>query len=543
MKQAFMQFFIPKQKYQTVSLKIKKQLPFLIITSIFLEIALIALIFVSLLSSKGKFSYFETIVLISFVIIFSSLVLIKTGKYILSCWLLTLSVLALSLAALFLMHYSVSLFEPYRPLAFGAVMFSVVMLISIEKKQIFVFSLIWILGWCISFATIFKSLFLIDKQTTTAILLVGILGFFVESMIFILTRNLSDTIIGIAEDQTDKATKALQQINTLLIETSQGIEIGQHIQQASNTLHNSVGSVFSLQEYLSTSSKNLIQESHNFSNTSKRVDQSIEAMKSNLDAQSAAIIQTSAAMTEISSNIQNISFIATKRTDSLKDIQKGAIDQQVLIKELLQAIELVKKSTEGINGFIETVEDIASRTGLLSMNASIESARAGSAGKGFSIIAQEIRGLSEETQRNALTIKQILTENNLTVETAAKMTKNFAEYIQKNSDETNLFAQSMDEILQGIAEMNVGTQEVSDAVKNIVETGSSSTELIQEVVLNSKEQKKGFEVITNFVQELHTRIEYLQSSIQDIHKVSTEIAEAGEQNSIQVQKIKNHLQA
>ena len=109
---------------------------------------------------------------------------------------------------------------------------------------------------------------------------------------------------------------------------------------------------------------------------------------------------------EISSNLESISSIATRRRNNLDDLAKGAHRQKELVSRLREGMSSVEQSSSGIGGFIQTVQDIASRTALLSMNASIEAARAGAAGKGFAVVAQEIRKLSEETQRNAATIEE-----------------------------------------------------------------------------------------------------------------------------------------
>ena len=192
--------------------------------------------------------------------------------------------------------------------------------------------------------------------------------------------------------------------------------------------------------------------------------------------------------------------------------------------------------------FVHTVQDIASRTGLLSMNASIEAARAGTAGKGFSIIAQEIRALSEETEKNADTIKHLIDNNDLTVENTAQMTNDFATYIEKNSTEMSDLLGSIDEILRGITEMDVGTREVMHAVQEIVSAGSESSDLVHTVVQNVSIQREGFDTIAQFARELHDRIVNLQRAVKDIRGVSKEIAEAGANNTLQVKKIQEHLQ-
>lgn len=75
--------------------------------------------------------------------------------------------------------------------------------------------------------------------------------------------------------------------------------------------------------------------------------------------------------------------------------------EKKLIRQIVEEVALVKESSDGISTFIKTVDSIAQQTGVLAMNASIEASHAGEKGKGFSVIAQEIRKLSDQTTSNA----------------------------------------------------------------------------------------------------------------------------------------------
>lgn len=535
-------FLLPEEVYASTDFRIKKQLPFLALTSAILLPAFTLLIFVSLLSSKGIIGLFQLIVAVLIILIIDSLLSLRKGKYKRASWIMSMTLLASSIATLYTMNYTGTFFEPYRPFGFSAVMAACTMLVSLDRKQVRVFGIVWVTGWVLSFFTIFKDLLDANLTQTIAILLIGGLGIFLESTVLDQVRKLSNDLLDTALDQSQKATEAFNQISELVSEATAGMEIGEQIQRAAGSLLESVDSVTTIQNYLSSGSENLIKESDNFSNTSATVTQSIDSMKKNLDEQSSAITQTSAAITQISTNLQNISEIATKRRMALSEITQGTVAQRELIQKLLTSVHLVQESSEGIMMFVHTVQDIASRTGLLSMNASIEAARAGTAGKGFSIIAQEIRALSEETEKNADTIKHLIDNNDLTVENTAQMTNDFATYIEKNSTEMSDLLGSIDEILRGITEMDVGTREVMHAVQEIVSAGSESSDLVHTVVQNVSIQREGFDTIAQFARELHDRIVNLQRAVKDIRGVSKEIAEAGANNTLQVKKIQEHLQ-
>lgn len=99
--------------------------------------------------------------------------------------------------------------------------------------------------------------------------------------------------------------------------------------------------------------------------------------------------------------MSNLSDIAEQRDAKMKLMMSTLDAEKKLIRQIVEEVALVKESSDGISTFIKTVDSIAQQTGVLAMNASIEASHAGEKGKGFSVIAQEIRKLSDQTTSNA----------------------------------------------------------------------------------------------------------------------------------------------
>jgi len=229
-------------------------------------------------------------------------------------------------------------------------------------------------------------------------------------------------------------------------------------------------------------------------------------MEGNLASQHAAITQTSAALAEISQNIDSIADVANQRRGMLDAASGVGESQKALLRKLDDAIGSVRQSSAGINQFVETVQDIASRTALLSMNASIEAARAGSAGKGFGVVALEIRSLSGETQKNADLIKEMIQKNDATVRETGVFFADFSATVAKSTDDTRALIQSMDEILNGINEMSLGAREVMRATERMVSETQASGEIVKDVVGQVNAQRAAASHFSAFAKELDDRI-------------------------------------
>jgi len=170
---------------------------------------------------------------------------------------------------------------------------------------------------------------------------------------------------------------------------------------------------------------------------------------------------------------------------------------------------------------LDSIEDIASQTNLLSLNASIEAARAGEMGRGFSVVADSIRTLSENTARELVGIKDIIS--------------NITEDFKDCADSIDVVVQNNSESMKGIEEVIVSFKQVDEAIRN----NTTQVEAIGRAVEETQGQMQGIAEEVSVLgevsesnaaasQQVNASIEELTSLMHSVDQSTVDLAREAE---------------
>ena len=197
------------------------------------------------------------------------------------------------------------------------------------------------------------------------------------------------------------------------------------------------------------------------------------------------------------------------------------------MKDTVALIGDILKSTEIIGEFMDVINNIASRTDLLAMNAAIEAAHAGVYGKGFSVVADEIKKLAEETGVNVQSISNALKEIIGKIKYASQFTDKTGMIIVAIIRGINEVSDSMNEILTGLNEITTVSKQITHSLSNLVKTTDETKnhgkyldheiaqidQFIQTIFAQARDNKTGIEEIT-------TRLNNITESISGLSDLS-----------------------
>ena len=239
-----------------------------------------------------------------------------------------------------------------------------------------------------------------------------------------------------------------------------------------NSLNTTMEKLHEVINHLQNNADNLYQKSHFISSSNTDISQSALTQKN-------TIRDINQQMKDIHKNSENNSEFIRQSTSFADNTQKSAESGDVLMQNLISFISELSISSRQIVDIIGIIDTIAGQTNLLALNASVEAARAGDAGKGFSVVAGEVRTLSERTSTAANEIRDLIMENDTRIQHGSRMAqdagKSFNEILSSISQIANNTVSVKDIIEQQSCRLN----DMKDALSNIDEMTEKNSDIVQ----------------------------------------------------------------
>lgn len=255
-----------------------------------------------------------------------------------------------------------------------------------------------------------------------------------------------------------------------------------------------IGDFKVLAESLKTIRTNLMNVMRDISCIANQVDVGADQVSTGVQTLSQGTMEQSVSVeglvsnvTEITSQIQN-SAVRCRNASELVDKANGfAAEADTKMVQLSEATRNIDQSSTKIGSIIKTIEDIAVQTNILALNASVEAARAGSAGKGFSVVADEVRSLAAKSGEAAQNTGVLINQSIHDVKTGTESTDQVISAMQVINECIQSIKMLMDEIAFASLQQSEMIASVEEGIKDISKVVQTNSAAAKESAAVSKE--------------------------------------------------------
>lgn len=195
--------------------------------------------------------------------------------------------------------------------------------------------------------------------------------------------------------------------------------------------------------------------------------------------QAAAIEEMSATVTDVTQQVERTTKATDEAHDNAKIVGKEAAASKDKMNELTEAMKKIEETSNAIKNIIAEIEDIASQTNLLSLNAAIEAARAGEAGRGFAVVADQIRRLAEQSAQSAVDTRNMIESSIDEVTNGSRITNETEEALDKVLAEIDAIVLSVANARVASDKQAVAMEQIEkavDQISGVVQANSASAQ-------------------------------------------------------------------
>ncbi|MDR3145941.1 MAG: methyl-accepting chemotaxis protein [Treponema sp.] len=261
--------------------------------------------------------------------------------------------------------------------------------------------------------------------------------------------------------------------------------------------------------------------------TMEQITVNIDKLNTHIENQTSSVAQSSSAIEEMVANIQSVTQTLVKNAGNVKDLAEASEVGRSSLQEVATDIQEIARESEGLLEINAVMENIASQTNLLSMNAAIEAAHAGEAGKGFAVVADEIRKLAESSGEQSKTIGGVLKKIKDAIDKITKSTDAVLNKFEAIDSGVKIVSDQEENIRNAMEEQSTGSQQIMEAIGKLnditqmVKGGSlQMLEGSKEVIQESKNLEMVTQEITNGINEMATGAEQINVAVNRVSTIS-----------------------
>ena len=371
------------------------------------------------------------------------------------------------------------------------------------------------------------SIITVGIVAAVAVILSLALGLMVVRMI---TRPLSEVVAGMGEMAKGNLSAAppLVRSRDEIGQVAQAVGVMQaNLRTLLKQFAQSAENMAAASEELTASASQSAQAANQVAASIAQVAQGSEKQLTAVDNTAAVVQQMSAGIQQVASNAGNVSEVADKTSQAGHD-GKSAIEQVITQMDSIgqgtaqvgDAIGKLSASSKQIGEIVGVISAIAAQTNLLALNAAIEAARAGEQGRGFAVVADEVRKLAEQSGDAAKQISSLIDENRQNIELAVVAMQSGNVEVKRGIEIVGSAGDAFTKIAALVQEVSVEVREISAAVEEMASGSEQMVGSMKDIERVSKSTAGETQTVSAATQEQSASMHEIATASQNLAKMA-----------------------
>lgn len=306
------------------------------------------------------------------------------------------------------------------------------------------------------------------------------------------------------------------------------------------SLSDIAGQVRRSAESVSAAASQLSASSQEINSSTIEISSSVQQIAHGAELQSRKVDETSRSMAVIADTSERVASQATMAVQTSEEAAsvarqgEQATEQAVVkigevqqaIETLAESVEVLGKRSEQIGGIVDVITSIADQTNLLSLNAAIEAARAGESGRGFSVVAEEVRKLAEGSGRAAEQIGELIKEVQAETAKAVRFMEIGTREVEVGSEVVARSGSALRLINDAVARTSMLSQEIATQMTDQAKRTSEVDRAMHEIAAVVEENAASAEETAAAAEEQTACMEEIAASAQDLSDMAQRLDDA-----------------